>query len=208
MRRLEPDIEALLEAEQLAMRPGPRPKSRPFVLEELRNAIKGFRAVNIKYRNRSTRRINRRVVHPYGFLYGHRHYLLAFNTVRGAEGFRLFSLSNIEGVEVLDEYFERDPEFSLQEFSQQSFGVFQEEPFEVVWRFSPKAAADAADFSFHPNQLTEKQSDGSLIVRFKSGGALEMCWHLFCWGEDVEVLAPEHLAAMCATHREEWPGLP
>ena len=42
MRRLEPDIEALLEAEQLAMRrPGPRPKSRPFVLEELRNAIKG-----------------------------------------------------------------------------------------------------------------------------------------------------------------------
>ena len=41
MRRLEPDIEALLEAEQLAMRPGPRPKSRPFVLEELRNALKG-----------------------------------------------------------------------------------------------------------------------------------------------------------------------
>ena len=59
MRRLEPDIEALLEAEQLAMRPGPRPKSRPFVLEELRNAIKGVRTVNIKYRNRSTRRINR-----------------------------------------------------------------------------------------------------------------------------------------------------
>lgn len=78
MRRLEPDIEALLEAEQLAMRPGPRPKSRPFVLEELRNAIKGFRTVNIKYRNRSTRRINRRVVHPYGFLYGHRHNLEAF----------------------------------------------------------------------------------------------------------------------------------
>ena len=125
-----------------------------------------------------------------------------------SEGFRLFSLPNIEGIEVLDEYFERDPEFSLQEFSQQSFEVFQEEPFEVVWRFSPKAAADAADFSFHPNQETEKQSDGSLIVRFKSGGALEMCWHLYCWGEDVEVLAPAHLAAMCATHREEWPGLP
>ena len=42
MRRLEPDIEALLEAEQLAMRPGPRPKSRPFVLEELKERDQGL----------------------------------------------------------------------------------------------------------------------------------------------------------------------
>ena len=91
-RRLEPDLEALMEAEQLAMRPGPRPRSRTYVLEELRNAIKGCQKINLKYRNRQTRRINRRVVHPYGFLYGHRHYLVAYNEVRGAEGYRMFSL--------------------------------------------------------------------------------------------------------------------
>jgi predicted DNA-binding transcriptional regulator YafY len=53
-RRVEPDLEALIEAENLAMRPGPRPRNRIFVLEELRNAIKAFRVVTIKYRTRST----------------------------------------------------------------------------------------------------------------------------------------------------------
>lgn len=39
----------------------------------------------------------------------------------------------------------------------------------------------------------EDQPDGSLIVRFRAGGALEMSWHLFTWGSDVEVLEPAKL---------------
>jgi len=62
----------------------------------------------------------------------------------------------------------------LQTFAERSFGVFQEEPFDVVWRFSPTAAADARQFLFHPTQTMEDQPDGSLIVRFRAGGALEM----------------------------------
>ena len=69
--------------------------------------------------------------------------------------------------------------------------MFQEEPFDVVWRFSPKAAPDARQFLFHPTQTMESQPDGSLIVRFRAGGALEMSWHLFTWGDEVEVLKPK-----------------
>jgi predicted DNA-binding transcriptional regulator YafY len=36
----------------------------------------------------------------------------------------------------------------------------------------------------------EDKPDGSLNVRFRAGGMLEMCWHLFRWGDQVEVLAP------------------
>ena len=207
-RRVEPDLEALLEAENLAMRPGPRPKTRTFVLEELRSAIKACRVVTIKYLTRSTRKVSQRKVHPYGFLYGHRHYLIAYNLRHGERGFRLFSLPNISKVETDDQYFERDTKFDLEEFAKQSFGIFHEEPFDVVWRFSPRAALDAKDFKFHPDQTTEDLADGSLIVRFRAGGALEMCWHLFAWGKDVEVLEPERLADMCREHRSDWPGLP
>jgi predicted DNA-binding transcriptional regulator YafY len=206
--RIETDLDALLEAEGLAMRPGPKPRSRAMVLEDLRDAVKACRKVEIQYRNRATRRINKRVVHPYGFLYGHRHYLVAYNLVKGAQGYRLFSLPNIERVVLLDEYFERDDEFSLEAFSRQSFGVFQETPFEVVWRFSPRAAADAQDFLFHPEQEVELQQDGSLIVRFTAGGALEMCWHLYAWGDDVEVLEPQSLRDLVSKNRPSWPGLP
>ena len=46
------------------------------------------------------------------------------------------------------------------------------------------------------------------LIPVSVGGALEMCWHLYCWGEDVEVLEPEHLAEMCGENRQNWPGLP
>jgi predicted DNA-binding transcriptional regulator YafY len=110
-----------------------------------------------------------------------------------ARDYRLFSLSNIEKVEVTDFPFRRYKEFLLSAFAERSFGVFQESPFDVVWRFSPNVAADAKTFLFHPTQTLEDQPDGSLIVRFRAGGALEMCWHLFTWGNEVEVLAPPHL---------------
>ena len=69
-RRVEPDLEALLEAENLAMRVGPRPRNRTFVLETLRHAVKGCQVVTIKHRTRNTGRVTQRMVYPYGFLYG------------------------------------------------------------------------------------------------------------------------------------------
>ena len=54
----------------------------------------------------------------------------------------------------------------------------------------------------------KRVEDGSLIVEFRAGGQLEMCWHLFAWGEDVEVLAPTSLAEMSEGTQRRWPGLP
>lgn len=207
-RRVEPDLEALLEAEGLAMRPGPRPRVRLMVIEDLRQAIKACRKVALAYRNRRNGQMNRRVVRPYGFLLGHRHYLIAWHEHPKANRMAPFALPNIEGVEILEEGFERDPAFSLRAYAERSFGLFQEDPFDVVWRFAPEAAANARDFLFHPSQRMEEQSDGSLIVRFRAGGDLEMAWHLYTWGDQVEVLEPKNLADTVRDHRPAWPALP
>ena len=207
-RRIEPDLEALIEAENLAFRPGPKPKTRVMVLDELRRAIKGFQVVTIKYYTRSRDTTRQRKVHPYGFIFGHRHYLVAKNHRRDDEGFRTFSLPNISKVEVMDENFEWDESFDLENYTKQAFGIYHEEPFDVVWKFSPRAAKDAKYFKFHPDQTEERLKNGSLIVRFRAGGALEMCWYLFSWGKDVEVLEPQSLADMLRDHRPKWPGLP
>jgi predicted DNA-binding transcriptional regulator YafY len=116
--------------------------------------------------------------------------------------YRLFSLANIEQAEITESSFQRRKSFSLRAFAERSFGAFQEEPFDVVWRFSARAAADARQFLFHPTQTFEDQPDGSLIVRFRAGGALEMCWHLFTWGEDVEILKPQRLRTMMRARLE------
>jgi predicted DNA-binding transcriptional regulator YafY len=54
----------------------------------------------------------------------------------------------------------------------------------------------------------EEEADGSLIVRFSASGHLEMCWHLYVWGDKVEVLAPECLCEMVhAWRRSDFPSL-
>lgn len=121
---------------------------------------------------------------------------MAYSLNPEARGFRLFRLANIEKVETTTRAFARRKGFSLQKFAERSFGVFQEEPFDVVWRFSPQAVPDVRQFLFHPTQRFEEQPDGSIIVRFRAGGALEMCWHLFTWGDQVEVVAPKRLGGM------------
>lgn len=207
-RKVEPDLEALLEAEGLAMRPGPRPRIKVLVVENLREAIKACRKVRISYRNRRTRKVNDRLVHPYGFLHGHRNYLVGWHENPKANNVALFSLPNIEAVEILADTFVRDPGFDLAAFAARSFGLFQEEPYDVVWRFAPEAAEDAADFVFHPSQSMARQDDGSLVVRFKAGSDLEMAWHLYTWGDKVEVLEPARLAEMVHGQRTAWPALP
>lgn len=190
-RRNEPDIEMLLATEGHVSRPGPRPAIKPDVFATLRDAIRSYRKVRIVYRYRGTGRRGWDIVHPYGFLLGHRHYLVALR--EEAADFRSYALGNFESAEILAESFARRPEFKLEEFAAESFGVFREKPFDVVWRFRPDAAADARDFLFHPSQTTEEEPTGSLLVRFRAGGLKEMAWHLLTWGDQVEVLAPAKL---------------
>lgn len=187
-RKTATDLEALSEAEGLAMRPGPRPKIDANVLNALRQAIKGCNEVQIKYKSRGTGLISTQRICPYGFLYGNRHYLIAFNLNPEVYSYRTFSLSNILEVLPTDKMFERREDFSLEEFAQRSFGVFEGPIYDVVWKFSPNAAEDAREFHFHPTQTMEEQEDGSLIVKFRAGGWWEMDCHLYTWGEEVEDL--------------------
>lgn len=207
-RRVEPDLEALLEAEGLAMRAGPRPRIDLSMVEELRCAIMACRKVRIQYHNRRTKQTKERLVHPHGFLHGHRHYLIGFHENPKANNIALFSLPHIKAVEVTSEPFVRDPEFDLEKFAARSFGLFQDEPFKTVWRFAPEAADDAEEFIFHPSQITERQSDGSLLVTIHAASDLEMAWHLYAWGDKVEVLEPQSLADMVHGQRVAWPALP
>src|SRR5487761_5218 len=189
--RIATDLEALTEADGLALRPGPRPNVDADIVAILREAVLAYHKVRIHYRARGTGVLSRQIVCPYGFLYGNRHYLVAFSMNAAVRDYRLYSLADIERAESLPYSFRRATDFSLLNFTKRSFGVFQEEPFDVVWRFSPQAAPVARTFVFHPDQRFEPQKDGSLLVRFTAGGAIEMAWHLYTWGKYVEVISPK-----------------
>lgn len=194
---VDPDVEALTEAFGFAWRAGPRPRLDADVLEQLRRAVLGRRRVRLLHRKDPAGPARWQKADPLGFLYGNRHYLVAWSERRRQPV--LFRLSRIERVELVDrgdlgaDRFEMPPGFSLEAFFRRSFGVFQEEPVDVAWRFLPAAADEASEHCFHPDQQSERLADGSLVVRFRAGGLQEMAWHLFTWGPSVEILEPPAL---------------
>ena len=207
----ESALEALMGAEGLAMRPGPKENLEEGLLSLVRDAITTRRTIEFDYLSRTTGQRSRLRVRPYGVLYGNRAFLVG--RVDWADDTRLWRLANVSEARITDESFDRDPVFDLRSYAERSFGTFQEEPVEVTLRFDADAAPDAKAFQFHPGQTAAENDDGSLTVCFKAGGIEEMCWHLVTWGGSVTVERPaslrRRLAEMCASlaahHRAECP---
>ena len=211
MARIETDHEALLEAQELIARPGPRPRIDPEVSDTILEAIKACRMLELYYCSRNDDRAKSRHVAPYGILSGARRYLVGRPKDDRSGPIRTYRLDGVLAARLLPESFVRPEGFDLQTFANRAFGVYQNdaEYGEVVWRFRPVAAEQARGYVFHPGLVLEDQPDGSLIVRFRASGHLEMCWHLYTWGDKVEVLAPPALRAMVERHRrDDFPAMP
>jgi predicted DNA-binding transcriptional regulator YafY len=209
--RLAVDEEALLEALGHAARPGPRPAASSEVDAAISEALKGPFLLRILYRKRKQDKPGERVVAPHGLLLGVRRYLVARDTAKAANApLQHYRVEEIYSAEVLDESFELYSDFSIGRHAEKGFGSYESaaEYGDVVWRFSPEAAPHARRFVFHPTQTTEEETDGSLLVRFKASGHLEMCWHLYQWGKSVEVLQPASLRKMVHGHRRVFDALP
>lgn len=208
--RLAVDEEALLEALGHAARPGPRPAKSSVVDEAISQALKGPFLLRIVYRRRTQDKPSERIVAPHGLLLGVRRYLVARDTAKKAARLQHYRVEEISSAEVLDDSFEIDPGFSIRAHAEKGFGSYESdsEHGDVVWRFNAEAAPHARRFVFHPTQTVEEEADGSLLVRFRASGHLEMCWHLYCWGQSVEVLQPAELREMVRGHQRRFAALP
>jgi predicted DNA-binding transcriptional regulator YafY len=192
--RIAPDFEALISAEAEVMQAGPRPIAKPEMIALLRDALKSGVVCHFDYPAPGGGAPYERCVRPYGILYGDAHYLVGPED--GKERPMLWRVDRMGEIEFGEAFPGPPKDFDLKAFAENSFGVFQEPAQDVVWRFSPAVAADARLFQFHPRQTIEDQPDGSIIVRFRAGGLLEMTRHLFSWGDAVDILEPPRLREM------------
>lgn len=203
-RRAEADAEAMLEAQGYAARPGPRVQAAPGIPEIIAEALKGPFLLEILYRSRREPAPAPRIVAPHGLLIGLRRYLIARQEERGPE-LRHFRVDRIASARLLAQSFCVDPDFDIATHAARAFGSFHDpsEYGEVIWRFAPHAAETAREFAFHPTQSVKEEPDGALTVRFHASGWLEMAWHLYIWGNAVEVLAPDSLRTMVEGYRRD-----
>lgn len=198
--RLAPDINALVLAEGDAMQAGPRPTADEALLRSIRHALKAGSKLSFIYHSHNKEK--KRYVSPWGLLYSKAYYLVGPNDekIDTPALWRLDRISNLAeaGMACLP-----PPEWSLQEYANRSFGVWQDKQHKVALRFSPSAANDAKRFLFHPSQCLTEEEDGSLSVTFIASGLNEMAYHLFTWGKEVTILAPTELRSLLTSMCKE-----
>lgn len=206
LRRLAPDVEALVRAEAIAVQAGPRPFEDENLIAELRHALTAMKAVSFRYMGGRTPG-ERRTVVPFGLMFSRMNYLVGAE--RGGDQPRNWRLDRIAEIEVLEAPGIPPAEFNLQDYAVRSFGIYQDDVQDVILRITGEGVEDALRWRFHPHQQVEQQADGAVIVSFHASGMLELAWHLFTWADKVEVLSPallrdtlaEQLQRALAHHR-------
>ncbi|MGV8930415.1 MAG: helix-turn-helix transcriptional regulator [Brevundimonas sp.] len=193
LNRLAPDLEALVRAETIAVQAGPRPSADEAVLAEIRQAVLASQPLGFTY-SRPGAEARRRSVAPCGVMFGRANYLVAADRESGR--IQTFRLDRMSAVRAESGVAGPPADFDLQVFASQSFGIYQDEIEDVVLRVTPAGADEARAWRWHPTQTVEDQGDGGVVVRFRASGMRELAWHLFSWGDQVEIVSPARLKAV------------
>lgn len=192
-RKVNVDAASLAEREGIAMRAGPRPKLDPELVSRVRQAILAQKTIKVEYAARVARSVKIHRLEPHGILFGHRNYLVAFYAKDAKRGPALFALSSIRKLTVEQEPFVFRDGFDIDAYARQSFGIWQGDMIDVVWRFASDRAADVMETFFHHTETKTVLGDGSVEVRFRASGQTEMLYHLVTWEDAIVAIEPPEL---------------
>ena len=183
--KIDNTIEILMQTEGFAVRQMPKFNIDLNTLTIIREAMKTNRKITATYHDKP------RLLCPYGLIYGEKIYLIAVEEKKGDIPY-CYLLHKFSDVKISRETFDKG-DFSLDEYSKKSFGVYQGEINDVKLLFSKNVAEDVLNYNFHSTQKVKQNDDGTVTVKFKASGEYEILWHLFRWGADVKILAPKSL---------------
>lgn len=189
LQSLDTDVSAIMESEGFAVRQYSGVNIEPKILEELRTSMLAFKKIQFNYLVKGE--IKTITLNPYGLVIADKYYLVGYNEYVG--DLRQYRVDKISNLTILDEYFEKDEKFSLTEYSNNSFGVYQEKPIDIVLEFDKSVANDVLNYHFHPIQKIKQLKNENVQVEFTSGGTYAICQELFKWGCSVKIQKPVEL---------------
>jgi len=159
----------------------------------LAQCINEHRSVDMIYRSRHAGETTERRVDPYNLVF---HdgiwYLIGYCHLR--DGIRFFALDRIDDLKDRWFYFEPRKDFDPRELMSKSWGIYDEDPVEVVVRFSPHVSdLIGRKEKWHPSEKRKILRDKSLELSFTVAGIQEIKRWLYAWLPDVEVIKPAAL---------------
>ncbi len=192
--RIEPDLDALARLQRTRVVAGPAVVAAPHVLAAVQQAIIAGTAIEFDYLAEGASAPKWRRVVPYGLLHGPVTYLVGKMPGRDLDPVH-YRLDRMENPRLGNAPCAPPDDWDLDEWLAQSFGIWREDDYDVVLCVLPSAVPRARAWRFHPAQVVEDDGD-ELLVRFRAGGLREIAEHLFTWGGDVRIEAPEELRSV------------
>ena len=195
-RRLDNDLELLTNLQRSRVPAGPAVIASPSDLTAIQTAILASHCVEFDYRPDHAEDHSWRRVVPYGLIHGPITYLLGKIPDRMEPPFT-YRLDRMSNVRVSDVVGYPPEDWCLDDWLSDSFGIWREEAHDIVLRVWPWAVERAKAWRFHPRQQFENDGE-ELLIRFRSGGLLELANHLFNWAGDIVIESPEALLEVMA----------
>jgi len=132
-------------------------------------------------------------------------YVIAYCYLR--QEMRTFALDRMESVTPTGRSFQRRSDFSIETYLDASWGIERGQRTRITVRFDPEAARFIRERQWHPSQVLEEQSDGSLLAQFEVAGTGEVTRWIRQYGSHAEVLAPEWLREEMRRDAERMVGV-
>ena len=164
------------------------------IFDVLAKAVSERKQLELAYRKPGQPKGEARVVDPYHLAnINGEWFLFAYDHAR--KDIRTFVPARIQSVHPTGKIFERPRKFSLEERLRDSFGVHSGEgEYEVVIRFSPRAADYIREKKWHESQQLRELKGGGVELRLKLSSLLEVERWILGWGGDAVVIKPLELA--------------
>jgi predicted DNA-binding transcriptional regulator YafY len=174
-----------------------QPKDEKYlrILATLAEAWISQHRVKIFYQALAEKKATERIIEPY-FIEpaapGHSSYVIAY--CHRTKSLRTFKIERIEAIEATSEPYVIPPDFDANAYLGSSWGIVVKDEVETIkLRFIPEIARIMEETVWHPSQVLERQSDGSIIMTLSVTNTVELYSWILGWGEKVEVLKPKEL---------------
>jgi predicted DNA-binding transcriptional regulator YafY len=163
-----------------------------FWMDILEQAL-AARKIRISYKSPGLKAQVTRTIYPYHLIH-HRDgwYLLGYDEYR--EGIRIFALSRIKSIECLEDTFQMPKDFSLGDFIDPEFGIFNETAMFEVELVGSEAAIEVFCERLPEKQInTQRVSNNLFRLKFSTNQREEIKHLVLQWGTNLEVRKPSWL---------------
>lgn len=192
MRRMDPDLDALARLQRTMVTAGPVATVAAETMTVVQGAILAGCCVEFHYSTDERPEPKWRRVVPYGLVHGPLSYLIG--KMPGSDDQPVYyRLDRMIEVQVSEKLGCAPDDWDIDAWLTESFGVWRDDKQDVVLRVAPGAASRARGWRFHRSQEVEELDDGGLRIRFATGGMRELAEHLFTWGGEIVIEAPNAL---------------